>query len=278
MHRVILSSIALALSCPTWANETFNKQVEIQYSETGQSDTFIVAGQYFFEYVDTQKGPLNEALFLDPKSSVSVSYADANSDFGPGLSVPQSDTWRLGGQYVTQDQRYFFRLGVSLFDNEISNRFNGTIQSNDDEAEVYDLSAGMYLTNDWTVELSTLFIDDKIFDLEAYTLSSKKLFNLNDGTFVSVFGRATVVENYDDSFNLGAEYYFNRDLSISASHTWGVHIDDLKRGFTSISVNWFITPKIKLNAGFNVAAQGGLLNNIRDDIHENFSLGVVGRF
>jgi predicted porin len=239
---LIFSSLALAASFNTFA-EDFTSEIGVVFVDGDNVDTYSLAGRHYFAPVDTSKGPLAEAAFLDRSNEVNLGYIRAETDdFG------NASTWVLGGRYQIEDS--------GLFINASTLQFNGS------DAAVYDLGLGYYISNDWTVSIDTAFDDD--IEYTGLALSTKKLLTLGGDRFLNLEATINVPDEGDDSYVVGADYYFTKNLSVGLDYAWA---DSFSDGGTVVNANWFVTPTTALS-----------LRYADDSVSDILGVGLVARF
>ena len=101
MKKLLLASaIALAATGQAYADYQFEVGAVYTDGEVGSVDYdgFGVAGEFHFDKVDTSKGPLAEASFLDKSSFVNFAFLSIEPDLAGADDV---DTTNIGGRFVT---------------------------------------------------------------------------------------------------------------------------------------------------------------------------------
>lgn len=227
--RTLLLSIMAAASCNTIAQESFTSEVSGLYASADGQDTFAVGGAYFFAPVDTSKGPLAEAVFLNRSNNINAAYTRVEFD-GPA----SANVWGLGGTYHIDNSGVFINVS--------------TAQANGSDLASYNLGAGYYISNDWTVTLGTSFDDD--LEYEAFDISTKKLLTLGGDAFLNLEAAMSVPDEGDNGYAFGGDYYFNKSVSVGLDYAW---VDSFSDGVSTVSVNWFVTPAISLALAYSEA-------------------------
>lgn len=250
MNKSLLALSLLSVSSfSALGQDSFTSIIGAGYGSSDNNNFYGINGSHFLSTVDTTKGPLEEAVFLNRANALRASYGRSDSDFqGNSFS---SNSWSLGGTYQVKDSGFFFDIDMA--------HINSTSQS----TEGYTLGAGYYLSADWAVTIDTRF--DKDFEYGNLTVATKKLVDLGDDRFIS-FNASVTNENYN--YNVGADYYFNKRLSVGFAYNW---YDDFDVDTTTVNANWFITDSVSVNAAILRLDNGFSSDNA-------FNLGVNARF
>lgn len=119
------------------------------------------------------------------------------------------------------------------------------------------------MSDDWFVTIDTKY--DENFKYENMTVGTKKLIDFGDDSFIRLNARVT---NKNYTYNVGADYYFNKRFSIGLAHTW---YDDLDADTTSINANWYMTDTVSVSLGIEKFDNGVSSDN-------QFNFGVRARF
>jgi hypothetical protein len=228
------------------AHADFNTELYGSVLKSDDLKLFALGGSYYFDQVNTNKGPLAEATFLDQQSSVDAVFTRFDFD------EDNVNAWAIGGTYVLQ--------GTGLYLNAAVSHVNGYL------ADIYSLGGGYYLSRDWAVSVNTEF--DKDFNYQGFSLGSKKLFNLGGDTFVSLAGEYTNPDQSDDSFAVSSDFYLNRNLSVGLGYQWA---DSFSDGVSSVRSQWFINDKFAVSAEVSYA-------DYDSGSDTNYMLGATMRF
>lgn len=241
----IVAGISLALSATAQAD--YQWQVDAAASRTnidvgfddGDADNFGIAGSYFLESVDTSKGPLSEAAFVDQASSVSLSYI--YTDLDDIIEDVDGDEYGLEGRYVTDNAGWIIEGSYSRQTPDFS------------DIDTYSVGFGKYLTDNTTLTVSYVKTDiDEGGDTDGYVASVEHLWTLSSGA-IKLEGNAGFV-NVDDGddidvYNVAATYYINNNLGLGASYGkfdgGGAETDEW-----SLFAEWFINEQFAVSAAY----------------------------
>ena len=228
------------------AHADFNTELNASALKADDLKVFAVGGSYYFDRVQTNKGPLAEATFLDKTSSVDALFTRFDFDNN------NQNAWALGGTYVLQGTGMYLDASVM--------HVNG--YSND----TYNFGGGYYLSRDWSVSVDTQFDED--LNYQGISLGSKKLFGLGSERYVSLEGVYSNPDEGDDSFAVSSDFYFNRFFSVGVGYEWA---DKFSDGISSVRSQWFI------NNQFAVSAEVSYVDYDRGS-DTSYLLGATMRF
>lgn len=239
-RSIFAAILSISTQSICWA-DTFQYEAGASISEydflTFNGSSLDIYGNYYLEPVNTNKGPLAEAAFLDMASHVSLAYtADDLDDYEDTLTGRLSfknkslrgpiDKIRLGGRLVLQEQ---WILEATYIDAAL----DLDPESDDEKKEVdiseFSISGGMYLSP--TTALIASFAsgdydtDDnaKVFGLDFHHYSPKN--NMAGLAYDVEFEYADnhVGNKAYSGYSLlgGLTYYFNKEISISGAYIIG---------------------------------------------------------
>ena len=268
---VLVAGVALAVSVSAQAD--YRWEVDAAAGRTnidlgpvdGDIDEFAIGGSFFLDSVDTTKGPLSEAAFLDQASNISAVYV--YTDLDDIIEDLDGDQYGISGRYV---------LGLDSIPLIFEGSYSRATPDFSD-IDTYTLGFGAYVTDTTTVVATFGNIDvDEGGDTDFYELSVKHLWALsNDGSIVleGNYGSVDVDDGDDvDVFNVGATWYVNNNLGFGARYgdfdAGGAEAE----GFAVFS-EWFINEQIAVSAAYDYSE----LDNTDVEI-ESFVIGARFRF
>ena len=162
-------------------------------------DSKALFGSYYFSPVDTSKGPLAEAAFLDRSSRLSVNYGESRN----------TDTLGLSGLYVHKENGWFVGAGYSESDFPFGLG----------DADSKNLTLGYYLAEntavslDWADNSSPLNQDTK-----QYRLNARHVGDISANTAYSISGFLGTGDggsiDSQDSYGFNVTLYPNQNLGI----------------------------------------------------------------
>lgn len=248
---------AIALAASATANADYRWQLDGAAGRTnidvghddGDVDQFGVAGTFYFSEVDTDKGPLGEAAFLDQSSYVSAGYV--YTDLDDIIEDLDGDKYGINGRYVLP------------LDSFIPLIFEGSWERRTpdfSDIDQYSIGFGAYLTDTTTVILTyrTSDVDETNEidpgDVDAYQLAVEHLWELDSGA-IKLNGSYGLINVDDseindgddiDSWDIGGTWYVNNSLGFGASFSrfdnFGIEEDTY-----GVGAEWFINEQIGLS-------------------------------
>lgn len=173
--------------------------------DNGDSDTsFGVDGTYYFSPVQANKGPLNEAAFLEHASNINAQaqFADNTQSLGLGVEyfVPNSQFYVAG------------QVGTTDFENSDNNVTN------------YAAEVGFLPMSNLLIAAGvTGYDDDNNNSGSDPTLRAKYVTSLSTGNTVNLEGRLGFGD--DKTYAIGGDFYFDPTMSVGAEYS-GINFDN----------------------------------------------------
>ncbi|HEX5381222.1 MAG TPA: porin Omp33-36 [Acinetobacter sp.] len=221
-----------------------------------------VQGTYYFKDVDSSKGPLAEAAFLNQASNVSVAYNYAELDadvvahnygakaeayiptkFVPAYaSASYSHTILDGKNGLSNDQgdRYALELGALAAPNFL------VAVGYTNVADQFALDAFNVMSNGAVKAVGeTATIGE---DQDAITARTKYVGNI-DGTNMSIGFESGLVYGDATAYQLKTDLYLNPKLSVGASYAESSY-EGTPDSAWGANVNYFITPAVAVGASY----------------------------
>jgi hypothetical protein len=239
----IVAGVALAISASVQADYRWEvgaaaerTNIDVDFDD-GDIDKAAIDGTFYLDSVDTSKGPLSEAAFLDHASNVSLGYVYTDAD--DIIEDLDGDEYKIDGRYVTDSAGWIF---------EGSYQRN---EPNDAEIDTYSLGFGKYLTDATTLIVSYAEADvDEGGDTDGYQASMEHLWGWSGGGFKLSGNVGFVnVEDNDDTniYNIAGTWYItnNLGLTFTTGYTETYNQEFLSSG---VIADWFVTERIALSA------------------------------
>lgn len=288
----IVASIGLALSATAQAD--YRWELGGDYSigsidselktPTGSSknsnDTDIgeVFGTFYLWDVDTSKGPLGEAAFLDHASSITLAASDGEVDFSD-FNNKDGQTYSASSRYVAEGPGW--QLSGLIVDLGYERAEPG-----DRDIDIYNVGVGYYVTPKTTVvagyEQTNLSNGG---DVDSYRVDGKHLWSLSgDGAITAElgYGRTSVKDNDDvNTYLVAGKWYLNKTLNFGL----GYEISDWN-GYEvnafNVSSEWFITESLEVALEYSYVDPDdidlpGKGNKLQID-SDAFTIGALYRF
>ncbi|WP_313033970.1 porin Omp33-36 [Acinetobacter sp.] len=277
-------------------------QVEVQgqseYIDNTVNDknfTGAVQGTYYFKDVDSSKGPLAEAAFLNQASNVSVAYNYGEYD----VDVENSDftSHTIGAKA----EAYVPTKVVPVY---ASASYSNTITDNkaagvtDDHGDRYALEVGVLPINNFLVAVGYTSVANQ-YSLDAFnTLSNgvakaalesetiaddqdaitarTKYVGAIDGTNMSIGFESGLVYGESTAYNLGTTLFVTPKLSVGASYAESSFAGSPDKAWGA-NVNYFITPAVAVGASYvNANYESAQANDLT--VRDTQTVGVNAKF
>lgn len=229
-------------------------------NEKNSEDTniFDIGGTFYLDNVDTSKGPLGEAAFLDHASSITLAFSDGEVDL-PGGGDEDGQTYSGDMRYVAEGPGW--QLSGLIVDLGYARLEPG----DDTEIDRYGMGIGYYLT-----PTTTAIVDYRKTnvnnggDVDSWGLGLESFFALNNGGIkVRASGGKTVVSGLDDptTWNIGGTWYMGNNWGFGAD----IGITDVNGYETdtiSVYAEWFVTENFAVDLGYRTVQPDDI--NLRD--------------
>jgi hypothetical protein len=295
----LVAGIGLALSVTAQADYRWELGGGYQYSETdidlrdvGGADGTVetnagaLNGSWYLENVDTSKGPLSEAAFLDHASDITLSGAYGESDFSDFGGEDDADVNSVGisSRYVAEGPGW--KLSGWLVDLGATH----TEPNDDAEIDTLRLGVGYYLTDTTTLVLNYANASvNNGGDTDAYSADLEHMWLMDNGGGFKArasYGQVTVPDFDDiDSYKLGGTWYFTQNFGIGADYFNTAGLEDtalnggdgLETQGYQVNSEWFITENFAANLAIGQAEAD--TESSGDDPETNFArIGAKLRF
>jgi opacity protein-like surface antigen len=239
MKKTLLGAAIALLSSSVVYAQDYQFEIGANYINGGVSDVdfdgYGLNAQMHLDKVDTSKGPLNEAAFLDKSSFANLSWVTAKADVSGAESI---DAMAVDGRFVTDKNIIVEAIYIDLEDDTS-----------------YGVGVGTYISKKMDVVASYQTFDkaeQSVFAVELHGLTPLK----GEAALAFDLGIA-YLDVADDSaygFNAGADYYLNNALSIGA----GVELlssDNYDQSTFDLRADYFVTPIARLGVAFETLGQ-----------------------
>ena len=264
MKKTLLASaIAIVATSHAFADYQFELGAVYTQGEFANTDYdgFGVGGQLHFDKVDTSKGPLAEASFLDKSSSVNFSFLSLDPDLP---NADEVETTNVGGRFVTAT-------------NLIIEADWTTVDTGNSDADSIRVGVGTYLNDNTDVVVSYTTEDDNNADVDYLDVAFHGVNPLNQGASVAYDVAVGYIDTDNDSgyqIGVGGTYYFNTmfGLGLNASI---VDVGDATSDTISVNASFFPSEQIELVASiFDTSTE---VNNVDID-SDGILFGAAVRF
>ena len=225
-----------------------------------------VQGTYYFKDVDSSKGPLAEAAFLNQASNVSLAYnyAELGSN---GFDVTAHNYGAKAEAYVPT--KFVPVYASASYSHTILDSKNNN--ASDDQGDRYALELGALAAPNFLVAVGYTSVADQ-FALDAFNVMSKgvvsavgetatigddqdaitartKYVGNIDGTNMAVGFESGIVYGDDTAYQFKTDLYVTPKLSVGASYVKS-SFDNTPDSAWGANVNYFITPAVAVGASY----------------------------
>lgn len=199
----IIASLSLVGTAHAYQAEVGGSAGFIDPDHGGSSGTYGVDGTYYFKPVQTRDAPLAEAAFLDRASNVNAHYK--YSDIG-NTDVHQ---YGIGAEYFVPNSNFYLNGEIGREDIKRS-------YFNDNDTTLYSAELGYFVTPNLLIAAGVKGYDNDYHDGADPTLRAKYVAQLSEGRAINLEAGAAFGDL--DEFNVGADYYFDRTLSVGVDY------------------------------------------------------------
>ena len=245
---VIAAGLGLAISSAAQAEYQFEIGAisgtgDIEIANVKADQDFIgLSGAYYLQPVDTTKGPLSEAAFLDRSSSIQFAATTGEIDIDGGDDA-DVDTYLVSSRLVQKESGWLIDLGYQL------DKIDGS-GFDDEDIDTYTIGAGKYILENTAVILSYSNIDSD----DAYQLDLEHMWLLEQGGIKldAEVGRVVDAGFQSDDLDfwgLSSTYYVNDRLGFGADYgqeeSGASELDSW-----SLFAEWFVTEQVALSLAY----------------------------
>ncbi len=289
MKKLGLASALLLAMTGAHAYQTEIKGQAEYFDDSLNNDNFTggVQGTYYFKNVDSSKGPLAEAAFLNQASSISAAYnfGQYSADIkAAGINEEvkaQQHTYGIKAEtYIpTKVVPVYASASYSHSKTDAKNNFTASNPYNneriatlaDGNGDRFALEAGALIAPNFLVAVGYTSVVDQIAldafnilnngsvnaaletgsigdDQDAFTARTKYVGAI-DGTDMAIGFEAGVVYGEDSFYQLKSDLYFNPKLSAGISYAESSYADTPSSAWGA-NVNYFITPAVAVGANY----------------------------
>ena len=275
----------------------FEVQGQSEYIDITVNDkdfTGGLQGTYFLKDVDTSKGPLAEAAFLNQASNVSLAYNYGELSLVPGMRVNAHNYGVKAETYVpTQIVPVY---ASAAYSHTILDSKNNNLD--DDQGDRYALELGAVVVPNFLVAVGYTSVADQFAvdafnvmnngvakavaetatigkDQDAITARTKYVGNIDD-TNMAIGFETGLIYGDDTAFQLKTDLYVTPKLSVGASYAESSFAGTPDSAWGA-NVNYFITPAVAVGASY-VNANYVNSNAEQDSVSDTQTVGVNAKF
>ena len=235
--------------------------------------TGAVQGTYYLKNVDSSKGPLAEAAFLNQASNVSLAYNYGEYDVGTADFISHTFGAKAEAYVPT---KFVPAYASASYSHTITDNKNGLA---DDNGDRFALELGAVVAPNFLVALGYTNVANQVsYDafnilnngvaqaaLESATIGQDqdaitaraKYVGAIDGTNMSIAFESGIVYGDNTAYQLKTDLYLNPQLSVGASYAESSFAGSPDSAWGA-NVNYFITPAVAVGASYvNANAEKG---------------------
>lgn len=234
MKKILLSAAIAVLSSSVVYAQDYQFEVGAGYvngdNGTNDFDAYGLNAQLHLDKVDTSKGPLAEAAFLDKSSFLDLSWVTSEDDVS---GADSEDTFGIGGRFVT-GKNIIIEANYTDFE--------------DDSA--IKVGVGTYINNNMDVVVS--YQDYDKADLSTLAVDMHGLHKLQGQTALAFDLGLSYLDVADEDayrFSAGADYYLNNAFSIGAGVAF-LTADNYDASTVDIRADYFVTPIARIGVSY----------------------------
>ncbi|MEG2443822.1 MAG: porin Omp33-36 [Acinetobacter sp.] len=268
----------------------FEVQGQSEYIDNTANDknfTGAAQGTFYFKDVDSSKGPLAEAAFLNQASNVSVAYNYTKYNEDNGFNT---ETHTYGAKAEAYVPTQFVPVYASASYNHTKTDAKNDMSADaEDQGDRYALEVGALAAPNFLVAVGYTSVADQYSldafnilsngvvsaglesdtirdDQDAITARTKYVGNI-DGTNMAVSFETGLVYGEDTAYQLKTNLYLTPALSVGASYVKS-SFEDTPDSAWGANVNYFITPAVAVGASY--------VNANAKDNAENLDTQTIG--
>ena len=270
----------------------FEVQGQSEYVDNTANDknfTGAVQGTYYLKNVDSSKGPLAEAAFLNQASNVSVAYNYGEYDEA-GLDIVSHTYGAKAEAYIPT--KFVPAYLSASYSHTINDSKNNNLEDGDDNGDRYAVELGAVVAPNFLVAVGYTSVPNQDSydafnilangvvkaaqeqqtigrDQDAITARTKYVGAI-DGTNMSIGFETNMLFAESNAYGLKTDLYVNPQLSVGGSYAEAGGAANRKAW--GANVNYFITPAVAVGASYvNANAEKG-------SIYDTETVGLNAKF
>ncbi|MGE8541286.1 putative porin [Acinetobacter sp. ANC 3813] len=233
MKKLVIASALLSALAVTGTANAYQAEVGasaglIDPDNGSSSGSFGVDGTYYFNPVQTRNAPLAEAAFLDRASNVNAKY---NYD---EVGDDEVHNYGVGAEYFVPNSDFYLSGNVGRQDVKFNN-------GADFDTTLYSAEVGYLPAPGLLIAAGLKGYDNDYNDGVDPTLRAKYVTTLSNGKDINLEAGAAFGDL--DEYNLAADYFIDKSLSLGADYYSNDLNDNSEFG---INARKFFTPQVSL--------------------------------
>lgn len=249
----LLSALAVTGTAHAYQAEVGASAGLIDPDNGSSSGSFGVNGTYYFNPVQTRNAPLAEAAFLDRASNVNAHY-EYNE-----VGDDEVNNYGVGAEYYVPNSDFYVSGNVGRQDIEYKN-------SRDFDTTTYGAEVGYLPAPGLLIAAGVKGYDNDYKDGVDPTLRAKYVTQLSNGKDINLEAGAAFGDL--DEYNLAADYFIDKSLSVGADYYSNDLNDNSEFGITARK---FFTQQVSLEGRVGFGEVG-------DNDYNKFGVAAKYRF
>lgn len=249
----LLSALAVTGTAHAYQAEVGASAGLIDPDNGSSSGSFGVNGTYYFNPVQTRNAPLAEAAFLDRASNVNAHY-EYNE-----VGDDEVNNYGVGAEYYVPNSDFYVSGNVGRQDIEYKN-------SRDFDTTTYGAEVGYLPAPGLLIAAGVKGYDNDDKDGVDPTLRAKYVTQLSNGKDINLEAGAAFGDL--DEYNLAADYFIDKSLSVGADYYSNDLNDNSEFGVTARK---FFTQQVSLEGRVGFGEVG-------DNDYNKFGVAAKYRF
>ena len=203
----LLSALAVTGTANAYQAEVGAAAAYVDPDNGGSGSAFGVDGTYYFNPVQTRNAPLAEAAFLDRASNVS-----AQATFADQGDNVESNTYGVNAEVYVPNTDFFIGAGIAKNDTEV----DLGPRTIDTDLTTYSAEVGYLPAPGLLIAAGLKGWDNDQDDGVDPTLRAKYVTQLSNGNDINLEAGASFGDL--DEYNLAADYFIDKTLSVGADY------------------------------------------------------------
>jgi hypothetical protein len=223
--------------------------------QDNDTDAFDFTGTWYMETVDTSKGPLGEAAFLDASSSITLGTGYGKTRVSQ-QNNPDGETYIADMRYVAEGPGW--KLSGVIVDLGFERAEIGDTKTfqQSTKTDTWNAGLGMYITETTTLVAEyeyTSLNNGSGSGIDTYGGTIESFFAMGDGGLKAAanFGRSYISNRDDvDTYGLGATYYLGSNIGIGLNWEQGEEAGYEVNQY-GVSAEWFISENFGVTLAYS---------------------------
>lgn len=252
---LFLSTIVLTTGTAQadYQNEIGLYTYQTEDADNDTSDGTSLFYSYYFNSVDTSKGPWAEAAFINRAGSIGLSLSRSDSSFS--TTKAESTSSFIGVEIANPDSDFYFAINHHSGETD----YKSSTSTYKSENTGYGASVGYFIQKYTLITFShdeseteyTGLSQGLAYDSDTNSVIAQLLILKGNSTALSLTAGYIVREDSDDdefkTTYLSGNYYLNSRLGIGGGlSTYSSNIDAAKGKSYNVNINYYFNPQVRI--------------------------------